>query len=203
MSINVNLVVEDDIHLFVLRRVIRYSSRNFEIYRVLGKRGNSYIKQNMLAFNKAAKHFPFIILTDLDRAICAASLIDEWIAFKKDGNLLFRIAIREAEAWLLADRKNFASFLGVSDNIIDRDPEGIDNPKEYIINLAKRSSKRNIKKDIIPQGTASIGRNYNTCIGEFILNSWSVDDACRHSKSLQGLVTKIKEYSFSPSSTEK
>ncbi|NIA30870.1 MAG: hypothetical protein GWP06_13270 [Actinobacteria bacterium] len=148
----INLVVEDDVHSNILKKVLHYCDLELEIVHSFGFKGNAYIKKNLPAFNQAARINPYLVLTDLDRYECPPLLLKDWIHFKVHSNLIFRIAVREAEAWLIADRKNLAFFLGVSEARIERNPEEIANPKEYLVNLAKRSRKRHIREDIVPRG---------------------------------------------------
>ena len=68
----------------------------------------------MKRFNHGAKGTPFILLTDLDKNECAPMLIQEWLTDPLHPNLIFRVAVHEVEAWILADREAFAPFLGIS-----------------------------------------------------------------------------------------
>ena len=197
MTQHINLVVEDDVHYNVIAKIIQSSSKSYEINRVYGRRGNDYIKKNIVGFNQASKITPFIILTDLDTVDCPVTLIKDWINFKKHANLIFRIAVKEAESWLISDLNNFADFMGVSKDAVDHYPEQIGDPKEYIVTLAKRSKKKNIREDIVPTGTAQIGKNYNSCIGDFIIKKWNVNNAKKTALSLQRFVKALDNFSFS------
>jgi len=46
------------------------------------------------------------------------------------------------EAWLLADREGFAQFLGIRCNDVAANPEAVSNPKQKVIELARKSKKR-------------------------------------------------------------
>lgn len=199
MSIHINLVVEDELHLNILTKSLYCTSQKFIVNRVFGRRGKDYIKQNLRAYNQAAKLTPYLVLTDLDSADCPLIVINAWLSFLKAGNLIFRIAVREAEAWLLSDRNNFAVFMGISKNLIDPNPESIADPKQYIINLARRSRKRNVREDLVPEGRATVGRNYNTCLADFIFNHWDIEEAKNYSKSLSGLINALNGFSTSDS----
>ena len=72
---------------------------------VYGLRGKPYLRQRIAGFNQAARHAPWVILVDLDNdADCAAVLRAEWLP-NPAPELCFRIALREVETWLLADRE--------------------------------------------------------------------------------------------------
>lgn len=191
MSIPINLLIEDELHLNVLTKTLRFVGGDYTIHRVFGGKGKDFIKESLHAYNQAAALMPYLALVDLDRADCPLTVINGWLTFTRSANLIFRVAVREAEAWLISDRKNFASFMGVSKDIIDLKPESILDPKKYIINLAVRSRKRNIREDLVPEGKATVGRNYNTCLADFVLNHWDVSGAMVNSKSLAHLVNAL------------
>jgi hypothetical protein len=192
--IYINLVIEDDAHLNLLTKIIQRTNFKLHIQNVFGRKGNDYILQKLKAFNHAAAFTPYLILTDLDNRHCPKTMRDEWIDFRSHPNFMFRIAVREAEAWLIADRKNLAGFFGISEAKIQRNPESILNPKEYLIELAKLSKKRDIKQDIIPIGSAKIGPNYNAALANFIFNHWNMDEAEKHSESLRRLLQRLREF---------
>ena len=196
MSIPINLLIEDELHLNVLTRVLSSFHQKYVINRIFGKKGKNFIKDNLRAYNQAASISPYLVLTDLDNAECPLIVINSWLNFTKSDNFLFRIAVREAEAWLISDRNNFASFMGVSRDRIDLNPENIPEPKEYIINLARKSRKRKIKEDLVPEGRASVGRNYNTCLSDFVLNHWDIKKAQMTSKSLERLVKALNSFDY-------
>jgi hypothetical protein len=134
----ITLVIEDQLQRLVARKLIEQQN-TLNIARELGMTGNQYIKSNLKKFNEAADFaLPFVVLTDLDAYDCPIALLQEWLPSKPHKRLLFRIAVREVEAWLLADRTNFAKFLGVPVSRITTEPEGIPKPKEFIFELARR-----------------------------------------------------------------
>ena len=191
MSRYINLLIEDDLHLNVITRLVQVLSPAPRIHRVFGKKGKAFIKRNLQAYNQAAQFTPYLVLVDLDAAECPLTLLDSWLPFQKNNNFIFRIAVREAEAWLISDRDNFAAFMGVSRSIVAAEPEKLSDPKEYITNLARRSRKRTIREDLVPQGKAVVGRNYNTCMAEFIFTKWDTNKAMENSESLSGLIRAI------------
>lgn len=188
---NINLVVEDILSEVVLKKII---TDDFIIGPSYGKKGKDYIKNKLSGFNNAAKHSIWLVLVDLDNETCPPDLIKQWMSnITKDVNLIFRVAVKEVETWLLADRTNFSKYLGISKDRIRPDVESIQNPKEFIIELAKKSKKRNIKEDIIPDKNTSvkIGKNYNNCLTDFVVNKWDMSEARKISKSLDKTIKAI------------
>ncbi|MFA6471158.1 MAG: hypothetical protein WCU00_03870 [Candidatus Latescibacterota bacterium] len=163
----------------------------------MGEKGKTYIDIKLRDFNNTARTMPFFILRDLDTDTCAPQLIRTLFSFPKYQNLLFRVAVKEVEAWLLADKSGFSSYLGISANRIDSHVEAIFNPKEYLINLVRNSRKRELIYDIVPMrgSTAKQGRNYNNRLIDFVNNLWNIQKAMENSDSLRKAFLAIKTFS--------
>ena len=139
-----------------------------------------------------------IVLTDLDRYPCPSALISEWLMNPLHPNLLLRVAVREIEAWLLADRTNIAHYLRTSEKWIPIDPDGMDDPKATLIEAARRSRSRELRERIVPNtgSTAKQGREYNSCLAGFVHMAWDIGKTATQSKSLRRTVLKLE--SFTP-----
>ncbi|HEX9971235.1 MAG TPA: hypothetical protein VGD14_04115 [bacterium] len=98
----INLAFEDPLHEAVLRKI--FSQFNFAVGKCFSHGGYGYLKTKIQGFNNAARVTPFLVLTDLDQVECAPILIKEWLPVPKHPNLLFRVAVREVESWVLAHR---------------------------------------------------------------------------------------------------
>lgn len=197
MEIPVNLVVEDTLGEYLLREILCQSKNRFLIGACYGKGGIGYIQKKIRGFNNASRGMPYFVLVDLDRKKCAPSLIKEWFERSKiHHNLQFRIAVKEAESWLMADRETFADFLGIKKDLIPEDLDKVDDPKRFLINLAKKSLDSEVKHSIIPneKSTSKIGPNYNGLLGSFIVKHWKVSRAVVHSESLRRTFNRINKF---------
>lgn len=159
----------------------------------LGMRGSSYIKSKLKAFSQASEGMPHIIMTDLDNAECAPALIRQWTDSEMHRNCLFRIAAKEVDAWLLADREGFAAFIRVRVGMIPENTESIPNPKEFIIQLAQKSRKK-IMKDLIPIGSGKQGPGYNVILQDFVKNHWNPENAKVHNRSLSKMIDRLNRF---------
>jgi hypothetical protein len=195
-DIPINLVYEDILSEAVLRKLITNSRKKYQIGISYNAYGCGRIKNKINGFNNAAKGMPYLVLTDLDEYECPPVLISHWFAGAIHNNLLFRVAVREVEAWLLACRNSFATYLGVSENKIPADVDAIQDTKQFLVNLAKRSRKRRIKLDIVPQegSTAKVGPAYNDRLVYYVENIWDVATACQNSLSLRKAVAAIDNF---------
>ncbi|EKD55681.1 MAG: hypothetical protein ACD_59C00075G0002 [uncultured bacterium] len=193
--IYINIAVEDELSEAVIRKLL--PGNKFQISQCFRRGGFGYLKNNLKSFNAASKFIPYLVLTDLDASPCPLKLISEWLNFPKNYNLIFRIAVKEVESWLIADKNNFSKFMSVSKDLIrieNNDVDKMPNPKEFIINLAKRSKNREIKSALIPLSNAKIGPDYNAVLSKFVCESWDFNEAAKHSKSLLKTIKNIDNF---------
>jgi hypothetical protein len=192
--IYVNCVFEDEPSHLAMLEMLSFFPNVFSEYVAIPCYGNGKIKKNIAAYNQAAKHKFFFVLTDLDRYECAPSLINEWLTLEHNPQLLFRVAVHEIESWLLADRENFAKFFAVNKNLIPAEPDKELDPKKTVISLASKSRKRNIKEAIMPiDEYASIGPGYNMEFRNYVKNYWNINNARRHSPSLERAMRALEK----------
>ena len=194
--IPINLAFEDILSEAVLRKILLYSKLPYKVCNCYSRCGFGYLKKAIKGFNEGAAITPFLVLTDLDQRKCAPGLIRNWLDAPKHSNLLFRVAVREVEAWLLADRTNFSKFLGIKRDLIPSPADNIHDPKFFLIKLTKKSRKRNLKYDIIPRkgSTAKQGPNYNQPLIKFVNTQWDIEEAVCNSPSLKSAVNAINTF---------
>ena len=195
--IPVKLAVEDSLSEYVLRKIIRTSNERFAIGMCFRRSGFGYLKRAISGFNTASKHGTyFCVLTDLDATECPPALIQKWLPEGKHQNLIFRIAVREVESWLLAHREAFAKYIGVNENLIPLEVEDIENPKEFLIGLVSRSQIRQLRSDIVPKAgsTATIGPDYNGRLIAFVEQMWDPCTAKKLSASLRSAIETVENF---------
>lgn len=159
--------------------------------------GFGYIKNNINGFNEAAITSVFFILTDLDNYECPMVLKNEWLRQPQRPNLIFRVAVREVESWLLADREGFSTYTGVSITNIPVNPDLEIDPKRTLMNIIRKSRKRYIKEDVIPlNDKAKIGPDYNGRLTEYVKEYWDLDRARLSSESLDRTVKQLQGFNY-------
>jgi hypothetical protein len=195
-QISINLAVEDDLSEAVLRAILLQSQRPFSVGSCLKKQGYGYLKRILPGLNDAAKGMPYLVLTDLDNAECPLSLISDWLSQPKHPNLILRIAVKEVEAWLLAHREAWAKFLSISIDLIPDNVDEIADPKEFLINLVRRSNKGSLRHAIVPEkdSTAKIGKDYNGQLIQFVNQNWQMNIAKNYSPSLARTIKTIMNF---------
>lgn len=193
--IPINLAVEDILSEAVLRALLRRSERPYAVGRCYMRSGSGYIKKTINGFNNAAKGTPYLVLTDLDAVSCAPQLIRQWLPTPHP-NLIFRVAVREVEAWLMAHRTAFAKFLGIQPSLIPTNVDSLPDPKRTLIDLARRSPKSTLRSALIPPPGSSRpqGPNYNAPLMEFAYTLWDPSAGMTQSISLKKAVETLARF---------
>jgi hypothetical protein len=187
---------EDALAEAIADRLIAEENEGMYVAVRVRRNGNGYLRRTLPRFVNISYNIPVLLLTDLDRYACPAGLIDDWRGnIELPRKMLFRVAVREAEAWLLADREGCAQFSGVPLHRIPDHPELLDDPKEALLNLVRRYAKKTIRSDILPEkgSTAKIGLAYNQVLGTFVQQSWSPERAEEVAESLKRTRQRIHE----------
>ena len=168
----VNIVVEGMLDESVAMRLIQYVGG--KPGRVLGGEGKQSLLQRLPKYNCAGNYSAWLVLIDLDQDAECAPAFRTKILPRPAPKMCFRIAVPKVEAWLLADREGFAQFLGIRCQDVPANPEAIFDPRQKVIELARKSKRKDIREDIIPRpGTNTrIGPAYASRLGEFVDSLW-------------------------------
>ena len=196
IPIIISSAVEGPVDEAVVKRLITEAGGG--VGPIYGKTGKSYIRQRLHGYNKAAYYSPWIVLVDLNHeADCSPLMKSAWLE-NPAPHMCFRVAVREVESWLLADRERFAAFFRVRVSDIPVSPESIDDPKEALVELVKKSRSREIRQDMVPRSGSGrkIGPAYVSRLIEFVSGSekgWRPDRAAQSSDSLRRCLTRLQE----------
>ena len=199
--IPINLAIEDELSEVVLLKLLASSNR-YAVGSCFRRGGYGYLKKTIDGWNKASKSIPFVILTDLDKSECPIALLEQWLTVPRNSNLLFRVAVREVESWLLADRVNFSIFLKIPELLFPDNSDLLSNPKKTLVELARKSKIREIRESLTPRNnsTAQQGPAYNSCLGRFVRDHWDSKLASQNSPSLARTINRVA--SFTPEWTK-
>lgn len=197
----VTVVVEGDTDLPFAKAVLR--AAGLEAGNVVDTGGKDRLDAQLSGFNAAARGSPWLVLRDLDRdAVCAPSLraarLPDCAAL-----MCFRIPVHAVEAWALGDFERIASFLKVSTGRLPLEPEKEIDPKQTLVNLARRSTKRAIREDLVPPegGVRKVGPGYEARLIEFGTHHWRWRAAQRRCPSLRRSVEALRRLRATLSAT--
>lgn len=194
-SLPVNVLVEGITDEAVVRRLLEYARLTCST--VYGKEGKHALLERLPNYNQAARFAPWLVVVDLDQdAECAPPFVRSVLS-KPAGEMLFRVAVRAIEAWLLADAERLAAFLGIRAALLPLDPDAEPDPKTTLINLSRRSRRKAIREDIVPREGSSgrVGPGYTGRLIQFVTateHRWRPNVAARRSDSLQRCVEALQ-----------
>ncbi len=189
------VVVEGALEVPVSKKILADLNLYVEGIPIINKGGNTKFWRDAPKYNQAAATAgPILGLTDLDHHPCPSGLIKKHLRRGKHPQFILRIAERELESWLLADVEARAVFFGISVDLFPFDPDAEFDPKQTLVNLARRSSKKSLREDLVPeQGSKGVvGKGYIPRMREFVEAKWRPLMAQRKSESLRRAIEAIK-----------
>lgn len=188
----VTIAVEGSIDEVVARRLLEKTGHSAGP--VYGRTGKGEIDRAIRGYNKAAKFLPWFVLRDLDTDGCVRQLVATLLP-DRERKMVFRVAVHEVEAWLLADRAAFAKYFGVSETRVPENPDTIADPKQAIVNIAPSSRFRTIREGMVPRSNRGVGPGYDDILIEFVQTEWNILRAQRASDSLARCVRALESLS--------
>lgn len=143
----------------------------------------------------AANSMPVLMLADADQDPCVVNQVRNWMPRHPAPAFSMRLAVREAESWILADREGFSQFLEVSPDVLPPAPDTLDDPKQALLAIVRRSRKRILREEMLParRSSAPVGLGYNIHLTDFISNHWSATRAMERSPSLARAIPRIAD----------
>lgn len=177
----------------IVRTLLEHTGREAGTIYVQG--GKPKLLAKLAGFNAAARFSPWIVVIDLNGdAECAPDFVSETIP-APSANMIFRVAVRQAEAWLMADREGLAHYLRVSQALVPKDPEAEVDAKRTMVNVARASRDRRVRQDMVPTpgGGRKTGPNYAGRLIEFATRRWRPDVAAERADSLSRCLRRLAD----------
>jgi len=191
----VDALVEGPTDEAVARRLVAHTGHQFGT--CFGKRGCGFVRSKVSGVSQRAR-FGIAVLTLIDHMdfdyLCPGALVGDWMPNRPAGMLL-RVVVRELESWLLADQEGVASYLHVSSALVPDNPEQENDPKQSLLNLARRSRKKRIRDAFVPAPgvSATVGPGYVGEVENFVFNAWNIEAASVVSSSLNRCLLRLRE----------
>ena len=192
--IPIALATEDELSQAIALRLISELKRPHRVIHKLGLKGNGYLRIKMDSWCQMAEHQVMMVLTDLDRANCIVDFREQWLADRPlPASLVFRIAVREVESWVLADHQAMRELVG-KNGVLPPQPDVLPDPKQALLGLGKTAPKR-VRDDLIKtiDGQLRQGVGYNARLTHWINTAWSPERAAERSPSLARARTRLRE----------
>lgn len=186
-------VVEGHMEALIAQRLAAHYG--FSFHSIVDKRGGGKFWEDIARFDEAARNIgPVLGLVDLETANCAPELIVANLGRMPHPNFALRIAVRMTESWLLADRAGIANYLGVNVRQVPVDPEADADPKLRLVNLARKSRRREVRERIVPsddQVGGKVGREFLPAMQAFIREHWDIEAAAAVAPSLRRAMAAV------------
>jgi Domain of unknown function (DUF4276) len=181
------LATEDELSEAVGIRLVAEVASACEVNLKFRRGGYGYLKSKLDSFCQIARRQPLLLLTDLDEMPCAPELIAEWMEGRDHPEkFMFRVAVREVEAWLLADHEAMKGLLGRKITKLPAKPDTLSDPKQTLMKLA-RKAPRLVRNDLLREhgALALRGLGYNVRLCAFVRDMWNPERAAVRSDSLR------------------
>jgi len=189
---SISLATEDALSEAVGLKLIEELCPTFQLGVVVRRGGNAYLKTRIRSFQEMARRDHVLLITDLDRVPCPSELIHLWLGSAPlPSTLLFRVAVKEIEAWLLADHEAMRTLLGKKPRLPGH-PDQLADPKEVLLDIAKLAP-RDIRDDLRRErgSVASQGLGYNSRLIDLVRKHWSPERASALSPSLKRACARL------------
>lgn len=190
----VSIACEGFLDRVVLERLL--AAHQIEVGSVYDMGGKRRLDDKLPGYVNAARFGPWIVQRDLDNdAACAPDLVRR-LVHNPPLDLCLIVALRQVDAWLLADRKAIAAHLRVAKTLVPEDPEALPDAKMALVNLARRSRAREVRRDMIPTVGSGrrIGGGYTARMQAFVQQDWDFRQAARVAPSLARLVARMQRF---------
>lgn len=151
----------------------------------IDKKGVTKLVPDLCRYVDQARHVqPVLCVADTDGR-CALELLNSWRPSHSPKSFVLRLAVAEAESWLLADRQGFAAAFQVPLNKLPHKSDDIDDPKRLVLSLVARSKKRLFREEVVSRNdTSKPGTGYNLHLRAFVRGQWNPLRARQVSPSL-------------------
>lgn len=152
------------------------------------------IINRLQGYNQSAKRTPWYVQVDLGDIRCAPEARSRWLSDPAQ-YLCLAIAVREVEAWLLADRDRLATFLSCPRGDVSPHPDEVPDAKEAMLRAARASRKPTTRERFLPRPGAGrrVGPEYATELIRFATTTWCPEVARQYSPSLDRAITRLDE----------
>lgn len=192
---SIAIATEDELSEAVALKLVAVFADTHNVTHKLRKGGFGYLKSKMHNWRQMAERNLMLIITDLDQAVCPIALVQDWTSNQvSPQKLLLRVAVREIEAWVLADHEAMRELIGPK-GVLPPQPDNLPDPKQALLRLSKAAPKA-IREDLLrvreDAGLAQ-GLGYNARLIPWVELSWCPERAADRSPSLARTITRLKE----------
>lgn len=138
-------------------------------------------------YQAVAQRGPCVLcIADSDQH-CPVELVASWLGpHPSAARFVLRLAVREAESWVLADRAGMNRHFKVPLGKLPRQPDELADPKTDLLRCVARYAPMALRREMVHQGTPlRRGVGYKAGLRSYMANTWGPERAAVQSPSLQ------------------
>jgi len=191
---SITIITEDMLSEVIAERLVAECCPGVDVHVRLGRRGYNYVVSRLRSLNEAAAGMGIVALLDRDSPNrCPIEVINAALGGPRHPNMIVRFAELEVESWVMGDAEALADFLNVPFNRVPSQPDTVPDPKQTLVNIARRSRSSTVRRDMCPApgSTAMVGPAYNERLEGFLRDAWRVEAAATCSPSLARALLRI------------
>lgn len=195
--IPIAVATEDELSEAIALRLISEVKPLYVTHK-LRRDGFGYLRSNMNSWCQMAEQQIMMVLTDLDRANCLVKFRDQWMTNRQlPARLIFRIAVKEVESWVLADHEAMRKLVGKK-GVLPIAPDALVDPKKTLLGFAKTAPK-SVRDDLLKIIDSQLrqGLGYNARLTNWVNTTWSPERAAERSPSLARARIRLQEAAVS------
>ena len=174
------------------------AATGLHVDRVIVFEGHGNLDPHVNRWCERSNRRPMLVLRDLDPTLgadCSPGLVDRLAGpGPRSTTTLVRIAERELESWLLADREAVALYFHVRAASVPTIPDAEPDPKRALIDLCRSSAARSIRSGMVPKPDSgrAVGPEFTGLVIGFGSTVWNVERARTVSPSLDRAMTALE-----------
>jgi hypothetical protein len=194
MSVDIFIVGEDQLCAALAQALVLQSGKAVKIQNIIVANGCGPFKSMIEKMNNVARNvMPVLMIADADQAPCVVAQRNAWIPGNPAPKFSLRLAVREAEAWILADHEGLSEFANFSAALMDRAPDILHDPKQELLRLIRKSKRRELREEMLPRKGAKnlVGLGYNLHLTQFVREHWNAERASHRSPSLARSIPRV------------
>jgi hypothetical protein len=149
-------------------------------------------------YSAAARHgSPLLCIADSDRQ-CPLDWLDRNLGRKlRHRRLVLRLAVPEAEGWVLADHDGMTQHFRAPARKLPVAPDAVADPKREFMRLVQAYAPAAIRREMIAKaksGELKRASGYNVHLRLFALQTWNPERAAQRSESLMRALQRLRAW---------
>ena len=140
---------------------------------------------------------PVLCVADADGG-CPVALTQQWWPPKeRNARMLLRLAVNEAESWVLADHDAMLAGFKVPTSRLPDAPDELVDPKAQLLRLLHRYAPAALRRDMVevrPDGQPCRNSGYAVHLQTFVTHRWQPTRAAARSPSLRRALARLADW---------